>query len=142
MTDSDFRYDAFISYSAVDRAWVMRFCDRLEAAGLAIWRDETAIGWGEAIRPAIRRGIRTSRHWIFAMSPDSVASGWVELEKLIATFGDPANRSRRMLPLLIRDCRVPDDIKPFKYLDARETNSLDDLMPTILATLKPGAPMP
>jgi hypothetical protein len=139
MIEPTYQYDAFISYSSNDRAWVSAFCQRLEEAGLAIWRDEPAIGWGEAIRPAIRKGIRTSRHWIFAMSPDSVASGWVALELLIATYGDPANRSRRMLPLKIRDCQVPEDIEPFKYLDVCRPNDLERQWPLIIATLKPGA---
>lgn len=142
MNDSDYRYDAFISYSTNDKAWVSAFCKRLEAAGLSIWRDETAIAWGEAIRPAILKGLRTSRRWIIALSPDSLESGWVELEQLIATLPDPANREQRMLPLVIRDCQVPDDIKPFKYLDVRRPEDLARHLPEIIAALKQEAAEP
>ena len=56
---------------------------------------------------------------IFVMSPDSVTADWPTLEIDAATFQDPVNKHRRLIPLLLSDCQIPLLIQPYLYIDWR-----------------------
>lgn len=142
-------YDAFISHSSADKAWVRGFVKQLREAGIRVWFDEDDLKWGEAIRKGVQRGIEESRHLVLVMSPASVGggedpqgSGWVTLEHYISGNFDPANQSRRLLPLLLSDCTIPSDIKPFRYLDVRTSEGIERHWPTIVGELGGGHDLP
>lgn len=134
-SEQTFSFDALISYSSRDKEWVRTLVQRLEKDGCRIWFDEKNIDWGQRIRHAIREGISKSRHLIVVLSPNAVGSDWVELETLIATWEDPANRRLTLLPLLYRECVIPEDMRHLKHLDVTTQFKLDHNYPQILKTL-------
>jgi len=116
-----FPFDVFLSHSSADKAKVERIAKRLQEAGLEVWFDKWVIRPGDDILLEIEHGLEGSRTVVLVLSRASMASDWVLLERNTTMFRDPANRSRRFIPVLIDDCLdlVPDTVKRFKHIDLR-----------------------
>jgi TIR domain len=119
---SEFAFDVFLSHNSEDKPRVRRLAERLKAAGLRVWFDEWSISPGEHIGLAIERGLEASRILVLFLSPAALGSDWVHLERGTALFRDPVNKQRRFLPVLLRDCALPEALRPFKYIDLRKDN--------------------
>ena len=89
--NQDFQYDVFLTHNQADKPRVWRLAERLRAAGL---RQSNF-----ALRTA-NFGLGT-----LCLSPAALGSDWVGLERSTVLFRDPANASRRIIPLLLTDCR-------------------------------------
>jgi hypothetical protein len=114
-----FQFDVFLSHSKADKPRVRRLAERLRAAGLRVWFDEWIIQPGDDIYLAIERGLEASRALVLCLSPAALGSDWVGLERSTALFRDPANVGRRFIPLLLTDCKLPDALRRYKYVDFR-----------------------
>jgi len=114
-----FDYDVFISYSSQDQPVVLELATRLKRDGLLVWLDEWEIKPGDMIGLKIQRGLERSRTLLMVMSQAYFASEWGTLEHHTLLFRDPTNAQRRFIPLLTEDCRVPDFITQFAYIDWR-----------------------
>nr|VFK19332.1 MAG: PEGA domain-containing protein [Candidatus Kentron sp. LFY] len=120
MTDTGSTYDVFLSHNAADKPHVRRLAERLRDAGLEVWFDEWVIGPGDDIYLAIERGLEAARVQVLCLSPAALESDWVALERNTVLFRDPANKHRRFVPLLLADCKLPDTLRRYKYVDFRE----------------------
>lgn len=129
MSDS-FSYDVYLSYNSADKRQARRVAERLREVGLRVWFDEWIVQPGDDIFLAIERGLDESRTLILCMSPNALDSGWVALERNTALFRDPTNEGRRFVPLLLADCKLPDVLRRYRYIDLRhETQEAwDELM--------------
>ena len=87
----DFQYDVFLSHNSADKPRVRRWAERLRAVGLR----RTSLGF---------------RISSFEFPPKAARVG---LERSTVLFRDPANASRRFIPLLLADCRLPDALRHF-----------------------------
>jgi len=119
MVDEDFGYDVFLSHNSRDKDRVRTLARQIQAAGLRVWYDEWIIRPGDDIYLAVERGLDSSRVLVLCLSPAALGSGWVDLERSTALFRDPANRSRRFVPVLLTDCRLPDSLRRYRYVDLR-----------------------
>ena len=115
-----FQYDVFLSHNSEDKPRVRRLAERLRAAGLQVWFDEWVIQPGDDIYLAIERGLEVSRTLVLCLSPAALGSDWVGLERSTALFRDPANAGRRFIPLLLVECKLPDTLRRYKYVDCRQ----------------------
>ncbi|HWA84358.1 MAG TPA: TIR domain-containing protein, partial [Fimbriimonadaceae bacterium] len=116
---NEFRYDVFLSHNSADKDPVRRLAERLKQAGLRVWFDEWNVKPGDIIPLAVDDGLDQSRVLLLCISPNALASGWVALERSTAIHRDPANASRRFVPLLLADCDLPDTLRRYKYVDYR-----------------------
>ncbi|MEM9504102.1 MAG: TIR domain-containing protein, partial [Cyanobacteria bacterium P01_E01_bin.43] len=66
--------DVFISYSRVDSDFARRLNDRLQMQGKLTWFDQESIASGADFQQEIYRGIETSDHFLFILSPEAVNS--------------------------------------------------------------------
>jgi len=58
----------------------------------------------------------------------------VELERSTVLFRDPSNEGRRFIPLLLADCKLPDTLRRYKYVDFRTLTTLRDTpLPKLLS---------
>lgn len=73
---------AFISYSRRNTNFAERLARDLTDAGIEVWIDFRQIHAGERWKDEIRRGIERSDVVIAVLSPESVASEWVQFEVL------------------------------------------------------------
>ncbi|HEX8290969.1 MAG TPA: TIR domain-containing protein, partial [Pyrinomonadaceae bacterium] len=116
----EFEYDIYISYNSDDRERARRLAERLRDAGLRVWFDEWVIRPGDVIYLKIDHGLLASRVLVLCMSPAAFNSGWVDLERSTVLFRNPTNEERRFIPLLIADCRIPDTVRRYRYIDYRD----------------------
>lgn len=117
---SGFSYDVFLSHNSQDKPRVRRLAGRLRDAGLRVWLDEWVIKPGDDIYLAIERGLEASRVQVLCLSPAALGSEWVTLERSTVLFRDPTNAGRRFVPLLLADCRLPDTLRRYRYVDFRQ----------------------
>lgn len=142
---SEFAFDVFLSHNARDKDRVRGIAERLREAGLKVWFDEWSIAPGEDIYLALERGLESSRTLVLFLSSAALGSNWVDLERSAALFRDPTNAQRRFLPVLLEDCKLPDALRRYRYVDLREEN--DAAMAQLVAAcrgeaLPPASPLP
>jgi hypothetical protein len=92
----------FISYSRKDLSFVEQLVRDLKNAGLDVWYDISNLRGGSQWRVEIENAIKNSQFVIVVLSPDSIASEWVEREFLFAS-----NLKRKIIPLMCRSCELP-----------------------------------
>ncbi len=131
-----FQYDVFLSHNAKDKPRVRRLAERLKQAGLTVWLDEWNILSGDIIALKVDEGLERSRVLILCISPNALASNWVDLERSTAVHRDPANEGRRFIPLLLADSELPDTLRRYKWVDYREGSdaAFDELLAACRAT--------
>ena len=104
----------FISYSRKDLSFVERLVTDLRNAGLDAWYDVSSLGGGSQWRIEIEKAIRNNQLFIAVLSPDSVASEWVEREFLFAS-----NLKRKIVPVMCRSCDLSLEYLNLNYIDMR-----------------------
>jgi hypothetical protein len=108
MAETDFKYDVFVSYSSANKEWVRKtFVPVLEKAGLKVYEYYRDFEAGAPIVMEMESAILESRKTIPVLSPAYLTSGWTEFESLLLQRLDPANRERRLLPVILETCALP-----------------------------------
>jgi hypothetical protein len=69
---------------------------------------------------AIERGLEVSRTLVLCLSPAALGSDWVGLEHSPVLFRDPANSGGHFILLLLADCKLPDTLRRYGYVDYRD----------------------
>ena len=115
----DFPNDVFLSHHHADKPRVRRLAERLKAAGVRVWLDEWVIQARDIIALKVDEGLEQSRVLLLCISPAALASGWVALERSTAVHCDPAIAGRRLIPLLLGDCALPDTLRRYKVVGFR-----------------------
>jgi len=114
----NYRYDVFISYSHADRTWVWeKLLPRLEQVGLRVCIDDRDFEIGTPSLVNMERAAKTSKHTLAVLTPAWVESEWTEFESLLVGVTGPAARRRRLLPLMLKACDLPDRIATLTYAD-------------------------
>lgn len=140
-----FRYDAFISYSHKDSPWVRNvLLPRLEREGLRICIDYRDFAIGVPSLVNMENAVKDSRKTLLVLTPDWVASDWAEFEALLIQTNDPIGRGRRILPLLVKPCALPDRLRIFTYLDLTDPTQLDFQSKRLIVAIQsaPQQPVP
>ncbi|WP_333877472.1 toll/interleukin-1 receptor domain-containing protein [Methylobacter sp.] len=114
-----FSFDIFLSHNVNDKQRVRSLAERLRAEGLRVWFDEWAIKPGDDIYLAVEHGLEAARVLVLCLSEHALGSDWVKMERSTVLFRDPSNKGRRFIPLLLDDCKLPDALRRFKYVDFR-----------------------
>lgn len=136
---TEYSYDVFISYSHTDRAWVRgELLSRLEATGLKVCMDFRDFEPGVPSVKEMRRGVETSHKTLLILTPAYLESAWAEFEHLMLQTLDPANRERRLIPLLKTKCELPLEIRYLTYVNFADPEDLDIAWTQLLTAL--GAP--
>jgi TIR domain len=103
----------FVSYSTKDRSWKDKIERFLRLLGHEPIIDESSITAGHAIRASLKAQISSADFFCLVLSRDSMASPWVVAEELTYAL----NRKVRIIPILLEDCNIPQEIRCLKYLD-------------------------
>ena len=136
---TEYAYDVFISYSHADEAWVTgTLLPRLEAAGLRVCIDFRDFEPGAPSVTEMERAVLSSRKTLLILTPVYVTSAWTEFETLMLQVLDPANRERRLIPLLKERCDLPLRVRYLRYIDFTRPDRLDIAWTQLLTAL--GAP--
>ena len=125
----------FISYSRKDLSFVEQLAADLKTAGFDVWYDVSGIRGGARWRTEIENAVKNSQFAIVVLSPDSVASEWVEREFLFAS-----NLKRKIIPLYYRKCDLPLNYLDLNYIDVQGDNYRTNFNEILRAMNQPSAP--
>lgn len=144
-TPSRKQFDLFLSHNSADKPWTERLASVVESdrtgPPLKVFFDKWDIPHGADIPLELEQGLQNSRHVGLVLSPESLASDWVVLERSTAIFRDPAARQRSLIPLMRRVCKLPDMLARLKYLDFRRDQDFEEGVATLVGILR-GTPLP
>jgi formylglycine-generating enzyme required for sulfatase activity len=132
----------FISHAHTDNVLCERYATALKALGIDVWIDLHNLQNGHFLGQDIQEQIQHRTAFVLMMSPASLASFWVSLER-DAYLGLMAADPRRMLlPVRIVPCTVPPFMNALKWIDAT-TLSFDQAVEQIARALQaPANPGP
>ena len=115
---TEYRYNVFISYSHADQEWVRNeLLPRLEQAGLKAIIDYRDFEAGAPLVTEMKRAVKESRKTVVVLTQAYLNSAWTEFERSLAQMLDPGARRRRILPVLLKPCEIPLDIRHLVYID-------------------------
>src|SRR4029453_7148076 len=101
-------FDVFLSHSSVDNPWVIQLKDALQRYGVSVWLDRDEIRPGDLFVKALETGLEQSRAVALIVSPEAIASGWVEEEYARAmSLAQHKQRPLQLILVLLRDATVP-----------------------------------
>ena len=116
--------DVFISYSSVDREWVVRLKRDLERYGLTVWLDRDEIRPGDLVAQRIEQGLELSRSVVIVISPESLKSGWVKEEYYRAL--NLHQKSLQIIPVLLEGVEVPGFLSTRNWIDFRNEDEYSE----------------
>jgi len=133
----EFQYDAFISYSHEDSAWVRdMLLPRLEDEGLRACIDFRDFEPGVASLVNMENAVEHSRKTLIVLTPAWVESEWTAFESLLVQTDDPAGRRARMIPLRLRPCEPPRRIAMLTYVDFTQLSDLEFQLRRLVAAIR------
>ena len=109
----------FISHAHQDAEVAQRLAHDLAALGYDIWIAPDSIRPGEKWVEAINRGLEESGIFVLLLSPDAVASRWVQMETNAAIEFEHEGEIR-FYPLLFKTCRLPALWRTFHYISLQK----------------------
>ena len=109
---------AFISYSSYDRKEAFSIREILEASLIKVWMDFFDIQTTAELRQELRNKVEQAEIFCLLLSPTAVESPWVKQEIEIAIAA--AKRGLRILPIIVRPCRIPEQLSNIVGFDASE----------------------
>jgi len=119
-------YDVFVSYHHSDGVWVQNWLlRRLEEAGLKACVDFRDFQPGAPLIVQMEEAIAQSRFTLLVLSPDYLHSEWAAWEIGLVEAFDPAERQRRVIPLLLRPCELPMRIATLSYVDFTRPSEIE-----------------
>jgi hypothetical protein len=94
-------YDVFISYKSEYKPWVNTLARNLERQRLTVWVDDWRKRPGDLIAETLDRAIKGSRAGVLVVTPEAVASGWVQ-EEYASMLEREKMGGFRLIPVILR----------------------------------------
>jgi hypothetical protein len=116
--------NVFLSHSSQDKDFVRRLADDLRDLGHEPWLDEWKIRVGDCIVSKIQEGLAQADYVVLVLTPEAVASGWVDREWKAAYWSEISEKRVIVLPVLLRLCELPPLLRTKKYADFTQSHEL------------------
>lgn len=116
------KYHVFISYRDVDedRIWIRQLILRLENSYHFICCDHVVdFEPGHKIIENIKNAVTQSVKTVVILTKEYVESYWCEYEIEYALLLNMDKKERILIPVLKEECKIPDYLLPFTYIDAK-----------------------
>ncbi|XP_046567542.1 uncharacterized protein LOC124275903 [Haliotis rubra] len=118
------KYHVFFSYENTDREWVEQIANKLESPdfGFKCSVHERDFHGGKRIIENITEHIRLSEKTVLVLSPDFLQSHWCMFEIEMGMILGMEESQLLVVPVMVKQCPVPDSIKTLTYIDATPGN--------------------
>lgn len=117
-------YDVFLSYHSRDRPAVVAIADRLRAAGVLPWIDQSALEAGDRWHEVLEQRIRGARAGAVLIGPHGTGR-WQQME-VQALINESAQRPLRIIPVFLPgtppDAKLPVFLGQWHAADLRDDN--------------------
>ena len=132
-------YDVFLSHNRRDKPWVRSLYKFLSSRGLKVFFDEESIPPGQSIVGAIDKALKNSKRIVLVLSPASVQSPWVALERQAAVMLDPTGAKKQLLiPIIVAKLpwkHVPASVQILKCIDLTDPASREANLAQVMTAL-------
>ncbi len=123
----------FLSYAHQDASEaVHRLRSELELAGFTVWHDSEDMRGGELWKEQLRTALREVDVVLVLLTPASVISEYVSWE-----WGNALTLQKRIIPLLIIPCTVPDELRRLHYHDLGEPSKYNSGFAALIPGSRP-----
>jgi hypothetical protein len=116
----------FLSHTAADKPFVRKLARDLDNHGVKYWFDEAEIKVGESLIEKIRQALDEVDYVAVILSPNSIASPWVQREVDVAMNQEIQGKRVKVLPIMYRRCELPGFLLGKLYADFTEESSYTD----------------
>lgn len=111
----------FICHSSRDKNFARQLSKALKERSVDVWLDEEKVLVGQDFVKQLENGIRESDFVVLILSPNFVNQGpWAQEEFRMALSRQIAEQKTRILPVLKKDCDIPDILRTKHYADFRK----------------------
>lgn len=125
----------FLSHNSADKPFARRLAQDFDNQGIKSWLDEAEIKVGESLIEKIRDGIDNVAYVAVLLSPDSVASNWVQREVDVAMNQEIQGRRVKVLPIMYRKCEPPGFLLGKKYADFTVESKYNDAFAELVRSI-------
>lgn len=117
---------AFISHSSIDKPFVRRLREDLEASGVTTWLDEDQILPGQSFVERISQGLESNDHVLLVVSKSFLASEWSLWETNASIASVVGGKGNHLIPVLLDDVweEVPSLLRDKVYVDFRKAGNV------------------
>jgi tetratricopeptide (TPR) repeat protein len=138
---TQYEYDIFISYNRVDEAWAKHLATRLEqevwqGRRLKVFFAPWDVKPGESIPERLEYALPRSRKVGLIVSPESVTSEWVNVERYVTHYIELTERRKRLIPIYRRACDIPPLLQSINHVDFQDDAKFEESFHILLATIK------
>jgi len=125
------KFDVFLSHNSKDKPWVIKLKGSLETLDIKVWLDKDEIRPGDLFAKALERGIEESKAVALVISPESMASGWVEAEYYRA-LSLATNNQLQLIPVLYKKAQIPGFLSDRSWVDFGNESEYDEKVRTLV----------
>lgn len=139
MSNSEKKYDVFISHAGEDTDWCEQLANRLRDAGLIVWFDKWQMPTaGIDLIEAMEKGLAQSRRAILVLTPEYLNEDktWAPAERRFITCQQLTGRREFAIPLLLKHCILPPFLRSLKYLDFLDPAAYEVNLQQLIAMLQ------
>jgi tetratricopeptide (TPR) repeat protein len=101
------RWNVFLSYRSINRAWVLNLYDVLRELGHKVFLDQTALRAGDPLVKNLQDGLKTSQAGILIWSSATQDSAWVEREYETLERLASERKDFRFVPIRLDRSKLP-----------------------------------
>ncbi|KAL3842897.1 hypothetical protein ACJMK2_020872, partial [Sinanodonta woodiana] len=132
-------YHVFFCYRDIpnDKLWVKETVEKLENDfGYICCDHERDFLAGTKVFSNIQFGIKNSEKVVCVLSKEGLDSGYLGFETQLAHKESIDRRENLLIPVLLDDCEIPDELKLLTYIDARKEISKKTWWPKLIAAIE------
>ena len=135
---SGFLWDVFVSHSSAQKPLVRAMVQQWRQLGLSVFFDEDTIQPGEDLITALNRACERSRHTVLMITPEAIASNWVDEEITGIGYLSAAKKQRRLIPVLLEnvsEAEIPLNVRKLVRTDLTDSTTRRDQYHRLLESL-------
>ena len=131
--DNKYRYHIFFAYHSSDANWVRWLCERLEDEPYCYkcCRWDRDLDDSGPRTQQILCSIMLSHRVVVVLSPVFVKESWLEYEDSLAHLTSLTLRKRRVVPVILTTCEVPEYLRVQHALEVDHADFFDSLLHAI-----------
>lgn len=112
----------FLCHSSKDKPFVRRLARELRDNRIDVWFDEENILIGQSFIDQIQDGIRKADYVAVVLTPNFLTGPWANRELQMAISREVQAGRVKVLPVLRKDCDIPEILRIKSYADLRGKN--------------------
>lgn len=125
----------FLSHNKEDKPFVRQLARDLDNHGVKFWLDEAEIKVGDSLIEKIRSGLDEVDYVAIILSPNSIASSWVQKEMDVAMNQEIRGKKVKVLPILYQNCELPGFLLGKFYADFTEESLYEEAFEKLVRSI-------